>query len=152
MMFDTKAQDLPSHQPITLGGNLDYFIYLEYDSHVRQGITLKSPQPLFELCMWHETSFELWLWNEKYVEISHSPPGWHVMCNKTEFMFPQNLNTFLALERNLNKKRSDTGSSQAAAARGLDLRIQNQLHFTSLCHCHLDHGQVMKCFCVDQSK
>ena len=35
MMFDTKAQDLPYHQPITLGGNLDYFIYLEYDSHVR---------------------------------------------------------------------------------------------------------------------
>ena len=54
--------------------------------------------------------------DEKYVEISHSPPGWHVMCNKTEFMFPQNLNTFLAgtvprgsgLRRNLNKKSSAT--------------------------------------------
>ena len=54
--------------------------------------------------------------DEKYVEISHSPPGWHVMCNKTEFMFPQNLNTFLpgtvprgsGLGRNLNKKRSAT--------------------------------------------
>ena len=38
------------------------------------------------------------------------------MCNKTEFMFPQNLNTFLAgtvprgsgLRRNLNKKSSAT--------------------------------------------
>ena len=70
--------------------------------------------------------------DEKYVEISHSPPGWHVMCNKTEFMFPQNLNTFLAgtvprgsgLGRNLNKKSSAT---LAAAARRR-LGIQNQLH------------------------
>lgn len=51
--------------------------------------------------------------DEKYVQISHSPPGWHVRCNKTEFMFPQNLNTFLAPERNLNKKRSDTGEQLA---------------------------------------
>ena len=64
--------------------------------------------------------------DEKYVEISHSPPGWHVMCNKTEFMFPQNLNTFLpgtvprgsGLGRNLNKKRSATLAVNTAAALG----------------------------------
>ena len=67
--------------------------------------------------------------DEKYVEISHSPPGWHVMCNKTEFMFPQNLNTFLTLERNLNKKRSDTACQHCE---GTGLRLQNQLHLTSL--------------------
>ena len=62
--------------------------------------------------------------DEKYVEISHSPPGWHVMCNKTEFMFPQNLNTFLpgtvprgsGLGRNLNKKRSATLATVHTAA------------------------------------
>ena len=48
------------------------------------------------------------------------------MCNKTEFMFPQNLNTFLpgtvprgsGLGRNLNKKRSATLAVNTAAALG----------------------------------
>ena len=89
--------------------------------------------------------------DEKYVEISHSPPGWHVMCNKTEFMFPQNLNTFLpgtvprgsGLGRNLNKKRSATLAVNTAAALGntesasFDVIV---LPCAELWTCHPDHG------------
>lgn len=94
--------------------------------------------------------------DEKYVEISHSPPGWHVMCNKTEFMFPQNLNTFLAgtvprgsgLRRNLNKKSSATLAVNCTQLRRAGAR-EYKISFIwcdcapvcgELWTCHPDHG------------